>query len=104
LLNNAIDAMKDTPLLKREIIIQSRYDKEVVQVKVFDRGSGLPNNMRSDVFEPFFSTKNEGMGMGLSISRSIMEAHNGNLNAEQRELGGSIFSFTIPIEDEGKNE
>jgi len=104
LLNNAIDAMKDTPILKREIIIQSRYDKEVVQVKVFDRGSGLPNNMRSDVFEPFFSTKNEGMGMGLSISRSIMEAHNGNLNAEQRELGGSIFSFTIPIGDEGNNE
>jgi len=104
LLNNAIDAMKDTPILKREIIIQSRYDKEVVQVKVFDRGSGLPNNMRSDVFEPFFSTKNEGMGMGLSISRSIMEAHDGNLNAEQRELGGSIFSFTIPIGDEGNNE
>ena len=104
LLNNAIDAMKSTPLLKREIIIQSRYDKETIQVKVFDRGTGLPNNMRSDVFEPFFSTKNEGMGMGLSISRSIMESHNGSLNAEQRELGGSIFSFTLPIGNEDSNE
>lgn len=104
LMNNAIDAMKNTPLLKREIIIQSRYDKEIVQVKVFDRGSGLPNNMRSEVFEPFFSTKNEGMGMGLSISRSIMETHNGSLNAEQRELGGSIFSITLPIGNGDNNE
>lgn len=103
LVNNAIDAMKDTPLLKREIIIQSRYDEDTIQVKVFDRGSGLPNNMRSDVFEPFFSTKNEGMGMGLSISRSIIESHKGSLNAEQRELGGSTFSITLPIGNEGNN-
>lgn len=102
LLNNAMDAMKETALLKREIIIQSRYDEQTVQIKVFDRGSGLPNNMRSDVFEPFFSTKNEGMGMGLSISRSIIEAHNGILNAEQRELGGSIFSFTLPMGNRGE--
>ncbi|MCK4709740.1 MAG: hypothetical protein KAU21_14060, partial [Gammaproteobacteria bacterium] len=97
-------AMKKTPLLKREIIIQSRYDKTNIQIKVFDRGSGLPNNMRSEVFEPFFSTKNEGMGMGLSISRSIIEAHQGNLTAEQRELGGSIFSFTLPLGSEANNE
>ncbi|MDH5392848.1 MAG: PhnD/SsuA/transferrin family substrate-binding protein [Gammaproteobacteria bacterium] len=104
LLNNAIDAMKNTPLLKREIVIQSRYDKHSIEIKVFDRGSGLPNNMRSDVFEPFFSTKNEGMGMGLSISRSIIEAHKGSLNAEQRELGGSVFSFTLPLGSEDNNE
>ena len=104
LLNNAIDSMQSTPLLKREIIIQSRYDNQAVQVKVFDRGSGLPNNMRSDVFEPFFSTKNEGMGMGLSISRSIIEAHKGSLNAEQREPEGSIFSFTLPSKHEGNDE
>ena len=100
LVNNAIDAMKKTPLLKREIIIQSGYDETNVQIKVFDRGSGLPNDMQSEVFEPFFSTKNEGMGMGLSISRSIIEAHQGNLNAEQRELGGSVFSFTLPLGSE----
>ncbi|MDH5518384.1 MAG: PhnD/SsuA/transferrin family substrate-binding protein [Gammaproteobacteria bacterium] len=100
LINNAIDAMTNTPLSKREILIQSRYDKKGIELKVFDRGSGLPNDMRSDVFEPFFSTKNEGMGMGLSISRSIIEAHRGSLNAEQRELGGSIFSFTLPLGSE----
>ncbi len=100
LLNNAIDAMKNTPALEREVIIQSRGIDHSVQIKVFDRGSGLPKNMNSDVFEPFFSTKNEGMGMGLSISRSIIEAHEGSLNAEQRELGGSIFSFTLPLGSE----
>lgn len=104
LLNNAIDAMHDTPVLEREIIIQSRFIDNSVQVKVFDRGTGLPKNMNSDVFEPFFSTKNEGMGMGLSISRSIIEAHQGSLNAEQRELGGSIFSFTLPLGDGINND
>jgi len=104
LLNNAIDAMKNTPLLDREIIIQSLVNDQGVQVKVYDRGNGLPQNMKSDVFEPFFSTKNEGMGMGLSISRSIIEAHEGSLNAEQRELGGSIFSFTLPLGNEVDND
>lgn len=104
LLNNAIDAMKKTPVLDREVIVQSRYDHSEIQVKVFDRGSGLPNNMKSDVFEPFFSTKNEGMGMGLSISRSIIEAHAGSLNAEHRELGGSIFSFTLPLGSETNDD
>jgi len=104
LLNNAIDAMKKTPVLEREVIVQSRYDQSGIQVKVFDRGNGLPNNMKSDVFEPFFSTKNEGMGMGLSISRSIIEAHAGSLNAEQRELGGSIFSFTLPLGSETNDD
>jgi len=104
LLNNGIDAMKKTAVLDREIIIQSRYINSGVQVKVFDRGSGLPNNMKSNVFEPFFSTKNEGMGMGLSISRSIIEAHAGSLNAEQRELGGSIFSFTLPLGSEANDD
>ena len=104
LLNNAIDAMKNTPVLEREVIIQSRVKDHSVQIKVFDRGSGLPKNMNSDVFEPFFSTKNEGMGMGLSISRSIIEAHEGSLNAEQRELGGSIFSFTLPLGSEGNDD
>lgn len=100
LMNNAIDAMKNTPVHDREIIIQSKkQSNSAIEISVYDRGCGLPSAMQSDVFEPFFSTKNEGMGMGLSISRSIMEAHEGSLNAKSRGLGGSVFSFTLPIGD-----
>lgn len=104
LIINGIDAMQDTSALSREIIVESKQSGEGVEVRVYDRGCGLPEEMQSDVFEPFFSTKNKGMGMGLSISRSIIEAHGGLLKAETREGGGSIFSFILPKIDEVSNE
>jgi two-component system sensor kinase FixL len=71
-------------------------DDETVEVVVRDTGCGLPAVPVEDVFHPFYTTKKGGMGMGLSISRSIIEAHGGRLHAEPARGGGSIFLFTLP--------
>jgi signal transduction histidine kinase len=67
-----------------------------VEVSVRDNGIGLPEPL-ADVFAPFYSTKPLGLGMGLSISRSIIEAHHGNLSGTRNASGGSTFSFTLPL-------
>jgi two-component system sensor kinase FixL len=65
-------------------------------VSVADTGSGIPPDVREALFSPFKSTKAEGMGIGLSISRTIVEAHGGNIWAEDAEGGGAVFRFTLP--------
>jgi signal transduction histidine kinase len=67
-----------------------------VLVMVRDCGPGLPPGQRARVFEPFLTTKPDGMGMGLAISRSIVEAHNGKLWAVPNAAGGECFQFTLP--------
>jgi two-component system sensor kinase FixL len=66
---------------------------------VQDSGIGLTEEVKSRLFEPFFTTRAKGMGMGLSISRSIIEAHGGRLWAESNGSGGATFQFTLPSED-----
>jgi signal transduction histidine kinase len=74
---NGIDAMKDTPAESRIISIRTSRIEEFAELSVSDRGPGIPEDKLKEVFEPFYTSKTEGMGMGLSIARTIIEAHRG---------------------------
>jgi signal transduction histidine kinase len=69
-----------------------------VTVSVADRGCGLTPEVRDRMFQPFFTTKAGGMGMGLHICRSIMETHGGRVWAEPNPAGGTVFAFSLPVE------
>jgi PAS domain S-box-containing protein len=97
LIINALDAVEALPPAERRIIISTRSLKgESAEVSVRDFGTGLPADRPEKVFDHFFSTKAEGMGMGLTIARSIVEAHAGTLGAESAEGGGARFFFHLP--------
>lgn len=97
LVRNAADAMRETALERRELTIRTAESAgHRVEIAVRDAGHGLPPEIARDVFEPFFTTKSNGLGMGLSISRSIIEAHGGNLWATANADGGATFHFTLP--------
>lgn len=98
LVMNAMDALTDAPVKQREIVIASstREESELV-VAVADRGPGLNPETVDKIFDPFFTTKPQGIGVGLSISRSIIESHEGALWASPNPRGGAIFQFTLPI-------
>src|SRR6202790_2000779 len=100
LMLNGIEAMKDVDG-KRELVIKSRRaEKEEVLVSVSDTGAGLPVQQADQIFKAFFTTKLEGTGMGLSISRFIVESHGGRLWAAENSLGGASFHFTLPTNTE----
>jgi signal transduction histidine kinase len=95
LIRNAFEAMSDQHL--REITLTTTaLDNDTVEVAVADTGPGIPHEIAGRLFEPFVSSKHDGMGLGLSISRSIIEAHDGRLTAEPNPGGGTIFRFTLP--------
>jgi len=96
LIINAIEAMRDVGEEERELLISTRNEPNGVSVEVRDTGPGLSPESLSRLFEPFYTTKAEGMGMGLSICRSIIEAHGGRLWATPCEPQGALFQFTIP--------
>src|SRR6266480_3618649 len=97
LIMNALDAVEALPPAERRIIISTRSLKgKSAEVIVRDFGAGLPKDRPDKVFDHFFSTKAEGMGMGLTIARSIVEAHAGTLGAEDAEGGGARFFFHLP--------
>jgi PAS domain S-box-containing protein len=97
LIVNALDAVEALPLAKRRLIISTRsLNGESAEVSVRDFGTGLPADRAEKVFDHFFSTKAKGMGMGLTIARSIVEAHAGTLGAENAEGGGALFFFHLP--------
>ncbi|HKA08309.1 MAG TPA: ATP-binding protein, partial [Gemmataceae bacterium] len=96
---NGIESMKDVMDRPRELLISSRpVEASQVLLAVKDGGVGLDGQSMERVFEPFYTTKPEGMGMGLSISRSIVEAHEGRLWAEANSGYGATFQLTLPIE------
>jgi signal transduction histidine kinase len=78
--------------------VRARRVGATVEVTVRDNGHGIPADKLPRVFEPFFSSKPNGLGMGLAISRSIIEAHGGRLRAESNEAGGATFTITLPAE------
>ena len=94
---NGIDAMKDTPTENRIIIIRTSRVENFAQLSVSDLGPGIPEDKLKEVFEPFFTSKAEGMGMGLSIARTIVEAHGGQLLAENGTSGGATFRVRLPV-------
>ncbi len=98
LVRNGMDAMAATPPENRQILITSESNGASVIVCVADRGCGLTPEVQEKLFEPFFTTKPEGMGMGLNICRSIVELHRGRLWAEPNPGGGTVFSFSLPVE------
>ena len=94
---NAMDSMSNTPEDRRQITIRTKLDCDgQVAVTVADCGSGLAPTNLPRVFESFFTTRSEGMGLGLSIARSIVETHCGRIWAVNNESGGATFHFTIP--------
>ncbi|CUT11099.1 Osmosensitive K channel histidine kinase KdpD EC 273 [Bradyrhizobium sp.] len=94
---NGIDAMKDTPIEDRVISIRTSRVEEFAQLSVSDRGHGIPEDKLKEVFEPFYTSKAEGMGMGLSIARTIIEAHNGQISARNRDHSGATFRIRLPL-------
>ncbi len=101
LVNNAFDAMLGTPPRDRKVEIGTLRTDGVVCVSVRDHGTGLGNETQGQVFEQFFTTKEEGLGMGLAIVRSIIEAHGGKIAAENMADGGARFCFTLPAIEKG---
>jgi signal transduction histidine kinase len=94
---NGIDAMRDTPSDHRIIAIRTSRVEKPAQLSVSDRGPGIPEDKLKEVFEPFFTSKAEGMGMGLSIARTIIEAHRGLISARNRDHGGASFRIRLPL-------
>jgi PAS domain S-box-containing protein len=99
LLRNSIDTLKDMPQNpQRQILIQTHMkNHSQIEVKVNDNGSGIDDAHKEKILTPFFTTKPAGMGMGLSISRSIMEAHGGILTFKSTQEEGTTFYFTLPV-------
>jgi two-component system sensor histidine kinase DctS len=98
LLRNAMDAMAQTPAERREIHVATDAGAASVTVSIADRGCGIAPEVREQLFRPFFTTKPEGMGMGLNICRSILELHRGRVWAEPNPDGGTVFSFSLPVD------
>ena len=100
LIKNGIEAMHGTPIERRKLSIEARQvDDRLVEVSITDQGHGIREGDDEKIFAPFFTTKSEGMGIGLAICRSIIEFHQGRLWVEARREGGSVFRFTVPIEE-----
>jgi signal transduction histidine kinase len=99
---DAMDAIHDLPAEERRLVVQARQtDDKTVEFAVSDSGRGIPADQLAQIFDPFFTTKPSGLGMGLSISRTIIEAHGGRLWAENNPGRGATFRFSVPIAEEG---
>jgi len=100
LVRNSIEALQNLPAKQqRELIIHSHLTpNNCIQVRVKDNGPGMDEDQRQKISTPFYTTKPDGMGMGLSISRSLIEAHKGTLHFNSMPGKGSTFYFTLPIE------
>jgi two-component system sensor kinase FixL len=98
LIVNAMDALDEAKGGERRVSVTATLDgPRGVEIAVSDSGQGVPEEKLAHIFDSFFSTKPKGMGMGLPISRTIIEAHKGRLWAENRKDGGACFRFTLPI-------
>jgi signal transduction histidine kinase len=99
LIVNAMQAMRDAPVHRRQLDIRTECrGDDCVEVSVIDTGHGMTSEQRSKAFDSFFTTKPDGMGLGLSIARSIVQAHGGSIWIDNnRETGGTAFKFTVPL-------
>jgi two-component system sensor kinase FixL len=101
LVRNAVEAMQDTP--RRSLTVTTNGDKDFATVSVADTGPGLSPEIAASLFQPFVTTKENGLGIGLSICRTIIEAHGGKLWMEPNPEGGTIFRFRLPLAGSNAN-
>lgn len=101
LIRNAADAMAVHGGERRDLVISTTMARDnLIEIAVRDSGPGIAPEMLERLFSPFATTKREGLGFGLAISRRIVEAHGGQLSAEPAPDGGAIFRFTLPVMEE----
>jgi signal transduction histidine kinase len=99
ILLNSIQAMASVDR-QRRLVVASRHEEDgYLAVTISDTGAGFDPGQEQLLFDAFFSTKPDGLGMGLAISRSIVEAHNGRISAEQNDCGGATFRIKLPVTD-----
>jgi signal transduction histidine kinase len=98
LIRNGSEALENVDDQAKRLIVRSRFTDANIVVEVCDYGSGLTDTGKA--FEPFYSTKQNGMGVGLAISRSIIRAHGGELWARDNQPQGAVFSFALPVKSE----
>ena len=97
LLRNALDALEETPEASRRLVIHTRVQKAQALVSVQDTGPGVEGERLAQWFDPFFTTKSGGMGMGLPISQTILENHDGRIWAESEPGQGTVFHVALPL-------
>ena len=97
LIVNAIDAMQSLDKSQRRITVRTARDGEFAEIEIADHGPGIPAGKLDEVFEPFYTTKPNGMGMGLSIARTIVEVHGGQISAENHAAHGALFRIRLPL-------
>ncbi len=105
LVQNGCEAIEDMPTRRREVTVRTKQRKDSqLEIAVSDCGAGIPEELSERLFEPFVTTKAHGIGMGLAISRSIVESHGGRLWATPNRSGGTTFHFTLPIAGGGDGD
>jgi signal transduction histidine kinase len=97
LIANAVDALSAGASVDRTLTLTSAVLESAIEVRVQDNGTGITEDVLKQMFDPFYTTKGNGMGMGLAICRSITKAHQGTLAARIAEGGGCVLTFTLPI-------
>ncbi|HPP48258.1 MAG TPA: ATP-binding protein, partial [Accumulibacter sp.] len=97
LMRNGIEAMTDTPVAEKRLTITLAQRDNQMEIRVIDRGGGIAPEIADKLFTPLFSTKQDGMGMGLNICRSIVEFHHGRLGVESNPDRGTLFIISLPI-------
>ena len=98
LVTNGMDAMTDTTPGARKISIQTALAGEsTVEVSVSDSGTGIPEDKLNEIFDTFYTTKEHGTGLGLTVARTIIETYDGKIWAENQAGGGAVFRFTLPL-------
>ena len=102
LMRNSVDAMRSSP--RRELKITTASVDGMVRISVADTGHGLTDAVRANLFQAFNTSKKNGMGIGLSICRTIVEAHDGTISAVRAVGGGTVFSFTLPLPRQGQHD
>jgi signal transduction histidine kinase len=97
LIVNAADAMTHLEKSQRKIVVRTAQNGDTAEIEIADNGPGIPAEKLGEVFEPFYTTKPNGMGMGLSIARTIIEAHGGEISVRNESVHGACFRITLPL-------
>jgi C4-dicarboxylate-specific signal transduction histidine kinase len=97
LLSNSLQAMQATPVERRVVELEAEVVEGRMEIRVLDRGTGIDDALAEQVFAPFFTTKPGGLGLGLNICRTIVEAHRGRLVFDHRPGGGTVFTLVLEI-------